>query len=87
VYRTPNVFMTITIQFLEKPTKRQLLLSWREPGRCNYTEQLWALRKARRAATCALSGERIRPGDQVYSPVGQPVNYGKYIRADAVQLP
>jgi hypothetical protein len=77
----------ITIQFLEKPSKRQLLLSWREPARCNYTEQLWALHKASGATTCAVSGEKIRRGDAVYSPVGQPQNRNKCIRAEAVKLP
>ena len=77
----------ITIQFLEKPSERELLLSWREPARCNYTEQLWALRKAPSATTCALSGEKIRRGDRVYSPVGRPLNRSKCIRPEAVQFP
>jgi hypothetical protein len=76
----------ITIQVLEKPSKRQLLLSWREPAKCNYTEQLWTLRKAARATTCALSGGKIRRGDTVYRPVGQPVNFNKCILADAIAI-
>lgn len=76
----------ITIEFLEKPSEKRLLLSWREPARCNYTEQLWSLRKAPSASTCALTGEKIRRGDRVYAPVGHPSNYGKFIRQDAVEL-
>jgi len=74
----------IRIQFLEKPSARTILLSWREPGRCNYTEQLWTLFKARRAATCAMSGKNIRRGDHVYRPVGEPLNKNQCICADAV---
>jgi len=79
--------MTPKIQILEISSKRQLLLSWRESGRCNYTEQPWTLRKARRATICALTGKRILRGDHVYTPVGQPLNSGNFIRSDAVELP
>lgn len=77
----------VIIKFLEKPSERELLLSWREPARCNYTEQLWTLRKATSATTCVLTGEKIRRGDRVYSPAGRPANRSKCIRPEAVQLP
>jgi len=76
----------ITIRFLEKPSKKHLLVSWREQAKCNYTEQLWTLRKAAKATTCALSGEKIKRGDYVYRPAGQALNSGNCIRAEAVAL-
>ncbi|MFC6522939.1 DUF3331 domain-containing protein [Undibacterium arcticum] len=60
----------IIIQFLEKPSERKLLLSWREPARCNYTEQLWTLRKAPNATTCALSGEKSGAAIMSIAPSG-----------------
>jgi hypothetical protein len=76
----------VTIQVLGKPSKKRLLLSWREPARCNYTEQLWALRTASSATTCALTGKKIQRGEHVYAPVGQPANHGQYICQGAVAV-
>ena len=77
----------ITIRILEAPAKNRLLVSWRQSGLCNYTEQLWALRNAARASRCAISGQQIRRGDKVYRPVGKPLNQAVCIRADAVNVP
>ena len=75
----------ITVQPLEKPSKNRLLVCWREPPLCNYTEQLWALRTAAISTVCALSGKPIRRGDRVYRPVGEPLNGTQHLLADAVQ--
>jgi hypothetical protein len=77
----------ITIRILEAPAKNRLLVSWRESGLCNYTEQLWALRDAPESARCAMTGRPVSRGDKVYRPMGKPVNHATCIRADAVQLP
>jgi hypothetical protein len=77
----------ITIQILESPAKNRLLVSWRESGICNYTEQLWALRKAKRTTLCAISGQPVRLGDEIYRPVGKPLNSATCILAGAVKLP
>jgi Domain of unknown function (DUF3331) len=77
----------IRIQILESPAKNRLLVSWRQSGICNYTEQLWALRKAEKTTQCAISGHAIRRGDQIYRPVGKPLNFATCILADAVKLP
>lgn len=74
----------ITIHILEAPAKNKLLVSWRQAGVCNYIEQLWALRKA---AQCTISGEPVRRGDQIYRPVGNPLNFATCILASAVTLP
>lgn len=73
----------ITIRVLDILPPNGLLVSWREPGLCNYTEQRWSLRKAQFAGTCSLSGKAIRPGDRVYRPVGSPMNRGELILAEA----
>jgi hypothetical protein len=77
----------IKIQILESPAKNRLLVSWRQPGICNYTEQLWALRKAERTTHCAISGQPVHRGDQIFRPVGKPMNYATCILASAVKLP
>lgn len=77
----------ITIQILEAPAKNRLLVSWRQSGLCNYTEQLWALRNAVRTSRCAISGQPVHRGDKIYRPVGKPMNHATCILADAVILP
>lgn len=72
------------IQILEKLNERRLLLSWSEPGRCNYTEQLWSLRKMTQTVNCALSGMLIERGEQAYAPLGAPANQGNFISMNAV---
>jgi hypothetical protein len=76
----------ITIQILEVPAKNRLLVSWRQSGVCNYTEQLWALRKAEKTTRCAISDLPVRRGDQIYRPIGKPLNLATCILADAVKL-
>ena len=72
------------IQILERPNEKRLLLSWSEPGRCNYTEQLWSLRKMTRTVTCALTGMAIERGEQAFAPLGAPANHGNFISRNAV---
>lgn len=72
------------IQILEKLNEKRLLLSWCEPDRCNYTEQLWSLRKMTRKATCALTGRSISRGEQAFAPLGSPANLGNFIAVNAV---
>lgn len=75
----------ITINILEAPAKNRLLVSWRQSGLCNYTEQVWALRNAVHAARCAISGQPVRRGDKVYRPVGKPMNHATCILPEAAQ--
>lgn len=74
----------VTIRVLEQRSPKRLTVSWREPARCNYTEQSWALCKALQPGTCVLSGESIDCGDSVYTPLGRPINRGSYIRPAAL---
>lgn len=72
------------IQILERLNEKRLLLSWCEPGRCNYTEQLWSLRKMTQPVTCALTGTSIMRGEHAYAPLGTPANQGSFISMNAV---
>lgn len=82
-----NGEIMITIHILEAPRKNRLLVSWRQSGICNYTEQLWALRRAERTTRCAFSGQAIQRGDKIYRPVGNPLNSATCILAEVLTLP
>jgi hypothetical protein len=45
-----------------------LLVSWSDATRGRYAYQRWVIGTSRGAGCCALSGCRIRRGDQVYRP-------------------
>ncbi len=69
----------VIIEFIEKISDSRMLLSWRESGRCNYTEQLWTLKKAPHFKICAVSGKRVHRGDRIFCPSGRPLNHDKCI--------
>jgi hypothetical protein len=46
--------------------------------------QMWSRAKARKMATCEVSGKPIVPGDYVYRPLGNPMNRMKRIKAEAI---
>lgn len=75
----------ITVHILEAIAKHRILVSWRESGLCNYTEQIWLLHRAKQAGYCALSGQPVHCGDEVYRPAGKPVNHDTYILANIVR--
>jgi hypothetical protein len=62
----------ITIRIFERQGPNALIVSWRESGRCCYSEQRWELTDASAAGTCALSGEPFSRGERVFRPVGDP---------------
>jgi Domain of unknown function (DUF3331) len=59
---------TVMITVLEKLANSLVALSWHDPTRCNYEEQVWCPSLARRSGQCALSGMLIKKGDPVYRP-------------------
>jgi hypothetical protein len=75
----------ITVHILETSARNKILVSWRESGLCNYTEQTWHLHRAKKTGYCALSGQPVQRGDEVYQPIGKPVNHDTYILADIVK--
>jgi hypothetical protein len=77
------------VTFVERIDARSVSLSWRDSTGGNYREQRWVLRAARTRGVCALSGQAIVRGDNIYHPVsgsrGAPSNLAQMIRADALE--
>jgi len=57
-----------SIVAVERQPDSSMLVSWSDSTRCRYTDQLWVVIVSRISGYCALSGRRIRRGDQVYKP-------------------
>jgi hypothetical protein len=62
----------VNVRIFERPAPDALILSWREPGRCCYSEQRWELMDASAAGKCALSGKTFKTGERVFGPVSSP---------------
>ena len=66
-----------------------LLVSWSDATRGRYAYQRWVIGRSRGAGCCALSGCKIRRGDQVYRPqwrgTDRPANGAEMILATAIQ--
>lgn len=77
-----------TITVVEKLSSSLVTLSWRDPTRCSYQEQLWHSATARRSGQCALSGVRIQRGDAIFRPRSRgqstPMNNDAMILATAL---
>jgi Domain of unknown function (DUF3331) len=58
----------LTIHVLERSTATRMTLAWRDPLRCAYGDQHWFLTQARLPGVCAISGRKIRRGENVYRP-------------------
>lgn len=81
--RNPTAPLPVTqaiIRIFERPGPDSLVISWREAGRCCYSEQRWELTKASEAGTCALSGRAYSSGDRVFRPVGYPAPTNQHAR-------
>jgi len=59
---------SVSIEIIERLPNSFVTLSWHDPTRCNYEEQLWAPTSAHRSGRCALTGQRFRAGTRVYMP-------------------
>jgi hypothetical protein len=57
-----------TVSLVDRPTSSTATISWRDPTRCCYGDQVWHSSRARTAGVCAMSGRPIRAGDAVYKP-------------------
>lgn len=53
---------------VERLNGSTVLVSWSDSTRCRYDEQRWVNAKSRRKGRCALSGELVQVGDDVYKP-------------------
>lgn len=53
---------------VERLNATTVLVSWSDSTRCRYDEQRWVNAKSRSKGRCALSGELVQFGDDVYKP-------------------
>lgn len=60
------------VHVLERCSATTIIVAWHEAARCHYAEQLWIRKKAARDGYCALSKVRVRAGDLVFVPKGNP---------------
>lgn len=58
----------LKIHLVERVTTTRVTLAWFDLSRCAYGNQEWHLTRARRSGVCAVSGRRIRRGENVYRP-------------------
>jgi hypothetical protein len=65
----------IRADVIERESATTVSLAWTDPW-CHYGEQTWNLVSSRESGVCALSGGRIRRGDQVFRPQARtsPIN-------------
>jgi hypothetical protein len=61
-----------SVRIFERPSLDTLIVSWREAGRCCYSEQRWERTTAAAPGVCALSGDAFAPGQIVFKPAGNP---------------
>lgn len=71
-------------------SERSLTIVWHDPTSCSYVDQRWTRSKSGRVGICALSGEDIRKGVDIFKPCGSkppPANAGAMILVTALRLP
>ncbi|MCG5078837.1 SET domain-containing protein-lysine N-methyltransferase [Paraburkholderia tagetis] len=74
------------IRVLERLPGNRIVVSWRQPGRACYSEQIWLPATATEAGLCALSMISFEAGARVFLPTGEPLplNREERILADAI---
>lgn len=76
-----------TVKVLDRESEYTVTVSWVDPVGCRYEAQLWRRGVARRSGVCALSGQAIHSGDDIYRPghsVPRSVNCQSMILADVL---
>ncbi|MEQ5840119.1 DUF3331 domain-containing protein [Paraburkholderia acidicola] len=77
------------ITAIEREDDVSALVSWCDPTKCHYVDQVWRQVMARSNGYCALTGKPIRRGERVFMPNGRgrlrPVNHGEMILATALE--
>ncbi|MDE1182145.1 DUF3331 domain-containing protein [Paraburkholderia sp.] len=74
----------VAVNVIDRPSATTATLSWRDPTRCSYGDQVWHTARARVAGVCAMSGRAIRVGDAVFRPRASrpaPLNAGAMVLA------
>jgi hypothetical protein len=84
---TPTGGGHANITVVERPTRTSATIEWRDSTNCYYGAQLWRLVRARRSGVCALSGEPISRGDEIFKPCGRTdaANADAMIRTSAMR--
>lgn len=76
------------ITAIERRNDRSAFISWCDPTRGHYVDQLWIMAKASSVGRCALTGQGIKRGDQVFRPCirnrSLPSNCNEMVLATAV---
>jgi hypothetical protein len=75
------------VNVLDRLSERTVAVSWRDSTSCHYNDQIWRVGIAREPGRCAMTGERIRPGEAIYRPIPAlpaPVNAQAMILASAL---
>ncbi|MGE8158959.1 DUF3331 domain-containing protein [Paraburkholderia sp. NPDC080076] len=76
------------ITAIERQSDTYVLISWCDPTMCHYVDQVWSRFTARCSGHCALTGQRIERGDQVFKPRSRgrlrPANCDEMILATAL---
>jgi hypothetical protein len=87
--RDDDAFRRCTVKVEERLPNASFALSWSDPTRCSYREQVWKRATARRAGVCVLSGVAIKRGDAVFRPQARrfkvPLNSGAMILAVSLE--
>ena len=76
------------VRVIDRPSPLSVTLDWRDATKCCYREQLWVAARARVAGRCAMSGEPIAPGDEIFRPRPArpaPRNVNAMILASAIE--
>lgn len=80
-----STYASCTVTIEERLANSSFTLSWSDPTRCSYREQVWKRAIARRSGICVLSGQPIKRGDAVFRPLARrykvPLNSGAMILA------
>jgi hypothetical protein len=88
--RDDDAFWRCTVKVEERLPNAAFALSWSDPTRCSYREQVWKRATARRAGVCVLSGQAIKRGDAVFRPQARrfkvPLNSGAMILAASLEM-
>lgn len=78
------------ITAIERQDDKSVLISWCDPTRCHYVDQVWGRVIARSSGYCALTGEHIARGDVVFKPRMRgrfrPINCDEMLLAVALAL-
>ncbi|WP_367889679.1 DUF3331 domain-containing protein [Burkholderia sp. L27(2015)] len=77
------------IEVLDRPSQFCALISWRDSTRCSYCYQLWRRAVSKKAGFCAISGDPINRGDEIFRPCVRntiPLNASAMILATHIDL-